>query len=198
MEKKTDNGLKARAVFLDRDGTINQDRGYVYRIADFHFYPRAVDAICSLNRAGWKVIVVTNQAGIAHGYFSEEDVRELHRFLHQEVAAGGGRLDGIYYCPHHPGGKVSKYAVSCGCRKPAPGMLLQAAAEHGLDLAKCWMVGDKFDVDIGLARNAGTRGALVRTGYGEGADALMQQSVFQPDLVAENLWEAVKAILAAG
>src|SRR6187399_1512044 len=150
------------AVFLDRDGTIIEESGYLDRLDRLVFFPYSIDAIRGLNRAGFAVVVVTNQAGIARGIVKEPFVGEAHRHIASRVEAGGARIDGFYYCPHYPGGSVPEFTRACDCRKPAPGMLRQAAADLDLDLARSFVVGDKWtDVQAGVA--AGARGILVRT-----------------------------------
>lgn len=158
------NSAQKRAVFIDRDGTINVEKEYLYRVDDFEFIPGAPQALRLLNEAGFLVVVVTNQSGVARGYFTEEDVGILHRHIAAELAKTGARVDAWYYCPHHPSGRGS-YSLACRCRKPLPGMLLEAALRHNIDLAKSVMIGDKLaDVEAGQA--AGCRTILVRTGYG--------------------------------
>ncbi len=157
------NHLK-KAVFLDRDGTINTEKEYLYRIEEFEFINGATDAICLLNRSGHLVIVVTNQSGVARGYYDEQDVIKLHQHIDKLLANAGARVDAWYYCPHHPQGR-GRYAKQCTCRKPLPGMLFNAAEELAVDLSSSWMVGDKIaDVEAGMA--AGCRSVLVLTGYG--------------------------------
>jgi D-glycero-D-manno-heptose 1,7-bisphosphate phosphatase len=153
-----------RAVFIDRDGTINEEKEYLFRTEDFAFIPGVPQAIRQLNEAGFLVIVVTNQSGVARGYYTEEDVHLLHRHIASQLEQYGARVDGWYFCPHHPSGRGS-YALPCRCRKPMPGMLLQAADRHAIDLESSVMIGDKLiDVEAGTA--AGCRTILVRTGYG--------------------------------
>ncbi len=157
-------GATKQAVFLDRDGTINVEKEYLFRPEDFEFTPGAVEAIKILNHAGYLVIVVTNQSGVARGYYKESDVLHLHKYIDNLLNARGARVDSWYYCPHHPNG-IDPYNEICNCRKPMPGMLLQAAAEHSIQLSKSWMVGDKIaDIEAGMA--AGCRPLLVLTGYG--------------------------------
>jgi D-glycero-D-manno-heptose 1,7-bisphosphate phosphatase len=154
-----------KAVFLDRDGTINEEKDYLFRPEEFAFIPGAPEAIARLKNAGFLVIVVTNQSGVARGYFGIDDVRRLHEHLQRQLAAIGTTIDGFYLCPHHPAHGVGEYRTECDCRKGRPGMLLQAAAEHGIDLRRSYMVGDKLaDVEAGQA--AGCQPILVLTGYG--------------------------------
>ena len=184
-----------RAVFMDRDGTISEEVGYVNHVSRYRVFPFAAEAVRTLNEAGWLAVLVTNQAGVARGYFKEDLIGEVHKVLTAELGRGGARLDAVYYCPHHPSVGEPPYRFDCDCRKPRPGLLLRAAGELGLDLPRCWMVGDRYS-DAELARNAGARSALVLTGYGRGE--LEHQSHAwprRPDLVAENLLEAVKKIV---
>jgi len=184
------------AVFMDRDGTLSHEVGYVNHLSRFRLYPWTVDAIRLVNQAGWLAVVVTNQAGVARGYFPESLIHEVHGRLQSSVAAGGARLDGIFFCPHHPSVGEPPYRQDCDCRKPRPGLLKRAEAELGADLARSWVVGDRHG-DLELASRVGARGALVKTGYGRGE--LEHHGAGwkrPPDLVAENLLEAVERILA--
>jgi D-glycero-D-manno-heptose 1,7-bisphosphate phosphatase len=184
-----------RAVFIDRDGTISEEVGYVNHVSRYRVFPFAAEAVRVLNEAGRLAVLVTNQAGVARGYFREELIGEVHKVLAAELERGGARLDAVYYCPHHPTVGEPPYRFDCDCRKPRPGLLLRAADELGLDLSRCWMVGDRYS-DTELARNTGVRSALVLTGYGRGE--LEHQShawPHRPDLVAEDLLEAVKKIV---
>jgi D-glycero-D-manno-heptose 1,7-bisphosphate phosphatase len=184
-----------RAVFIDRDGTISEEVGYVNHVSRYRVFPFAAEAVRALNGAGWLAVLVTNQAGVARGYFKEEMVGAVHGVLAAELERGGARLDAVYYCPHHPSVGEPPYRLDCDCRKPRPGLIRRAAAELELDLARCWMVGDRHS-DTELARNAGVRSAFVLTGYGRGE--LEHQSHawrHQPDLIAENLLEAVRKII---
>lgn len=154
-----------RAVFLDRDGTINVERDYLYRLEDFAFIPGVPQAIKALKAAGYLVIVVTNQSGVARGYFGTAEVERLHTHIQTELAAVGTAIDAFYYCPHHPQQGVGSYRVDCDCRKGRPGMLLQAARDHAIDLAHSYMIGDK-EADVEAGRAAGCTPILVLTGYG--------------------------------
>lgn len=155
---------RRRAVFLDRDGTVNVEKEYLHRFEDFDFIPGVPAAIARLRAAGFLVVVVTNQSGVARGYYDLSAVEQLHRQVDEELAKDGAAVDGWYLCPHHPSA-VQGDGSSCSCRKPLPGMLLSAAADLGIDLAGSFLVGDKgADVDAALA--AGCTPILVRTGYG--------------------------------
>ena len=180
-------------MFLDRDGTINVERNYLHRIADFSFIPGAPEAIRRLKAAGFLVIVVTNQSGVARGYFDEAAVHALHEHIQQLLAARGTRIDGFYHCPHHPIEGVGEYRVDCDCRNGSPGMLLQAAREHGIDLNQSFMVGDKL-ADIEAGRAAGCRSILVRTGYGTSEESRIVEQ-FPESWICEDLADAVEYIL---
>ncbi|MDT7603808.1 MAG: D-glycero-D-manno-heptose 1,7-bisphosphate phosphatase [Acidobacteriota bacterium] len=187
--------MRRRAVFIDRDGTISEEVGYVNHPTRYRVFPFAPEAIRALNEAGWLAVLVTNQAGVARGYFAEEMIGAVHDLLSQELARHDARLDAIYYCPHHPSVGEPPYRATCDCRKPKPGLIKRAAAEFSIDLAHSWTVGDRYG-DTELARNAGTRAALVLTGYGRGEFEHQRESwQHQPDLIAENLLEAVREIL---
>jgi len=191
-------GGPRRAVFIDRDGTISEEDGYVNHVTRYRVFPFAAEALRLLHDAGWLAVLVTNQAGVARGYFREELIGEVHARLASELGRAGARLDAVYYCPHHPSVGEPPYRQDCDCRKPRPGLIRRAAEDLGLDLAGCWMVGDRYS-DVELARNAGVRSALVLTGYGRG-ELEHQSHVWprRPDLVAENLLEAAREIVKAG
>ncbi|GGB01748.1 D-glycero-beta-D-manno-heptose 1,7-bisphosphate 7-phosphatase [Agarivorans gilvus] len=155
--------MKKAAIFLDRDGVINHDRGYVSQVDDFEFIDGAIEAMQQLKKAGWLLVVVTNQAGIARGYFTEEQFLSLTEWMDWSLADRGVDLDGIYYCPHHSDYGDESYRQDCQCRKPQPGMLLDAAKELNIDLANSWMVGDK-ESDILAAKNAGVMNRILVEG----------------------------------
>jgi D-glycero-D-manno-heptose 1,7-bisphosphate phosphatase len=188
------SGLRP-AVFIDRDGTISEEVGYVNHVSRYRVLPFAARAVRTLNERGWLAVLVTNQAGVARGYFKEEMIGQVHSVLAEELARGGARLDAVYYCPHHPSVGEPPYRFDCDCRKPRPGLIRRAAKELALDLSQCWMVGDRYS-DTELARNAGVRSAFVLSGYGRG-EWEHQRDVWkqQPDLVAENLLEAAREIV---
>ena len=181
------------AVFLDRDGTLIEEVGYLDRPERVALYPYAAAAIRALNRAGIRVVMVTNQSGVARGFFSEAVVHDVHAHIARLLARGGARIDAYYYCPHHPDGRVTEYAVHCECRKPGRGLVDRAVAEMGVDPLRSFAVGDRW-VDIGLARTFGGRGVLVRTGYGAGEEQ-RQPAGLSADIVVDNLAGAASWIL---
>lgn len=152
-----------KAIFFDRDGTLNVDVDYLHEPADFVWTEGAIEAIRWANEHGYLVIVVTNQSGIARGYYDAAAVHRLHDWMNAELARQGARIDAFYYCPHHPAGRVPAYTRVCDCRKPAPGMLLRAIAEHDVDPAASLMIGDALR-DITAAEKAGVRGVLYQGG----------------------------------
>jgi D-glycero-D-manno-heptose 1,7-bisphosphate phosphatase len=183
------------AVFLDRDGTLIEDVGYLDRLDQIMVFPWTVDVIRALNRAGLAVVVVTNQSGIARGLFTEAFVEETHRHLGAMLAAGGARVDAYYYCPHHPDGVVAAYRQRCDCRKPGTGLVDRAVRDLDLDRARSFVVGDKW-LDIALAKAAGARGILVRTGTGAAEEARPQPGV-SADAIVDNLAAAGSWILTS-
>lgn len=178
------------AAFIDRDGVINREREYVYRIEDFELVPGAIEGLRRLHEAGYALVVVTNQAGIARGLYTEADFQQLSSHMWQLLKGHGIDLAGIYHCPHHPTAGQGEYRRDCDCRKPAPGMLLRAAAELDLDLSRSVMVGDKRS-DAEAGRAAGIREAvLVRTGHGLSEDDERYASTF------DTLPQAVEHLLS--
>jgi D-glycero-D-manno-heptose 1,7-bisphosphate phosphatase len=176
------------AIFLDRDGTLNEAVGYVSHRSRFRLFPYSVESVRAIRDAGFLAVLVTNQSGVGRGYFPEELVQEIHRDFQRLLENAGTGLDGIYYCPHRPD-------EGCECRKPKPGMLIRAAKELGCDLSRSWMIGDnRTDLEAGW--NAGARSALVRTGDGEGNLAYEAKRWAKPaNLIATNLHQAVCDIL---
>lgn len=176
------------AVFMDRDGTITEEMDYLKEPEKLKLISRSAEAIRLLNENRMLAIVVSNQSGVARGYFTEETVERINKRLEELLKEGGAHLDGIYYCPHHPEFGPPKYRKNCNCRKPKPGMLLKAKKRFSLNLGKCYVVGDKVD-DIELARNIGAKGILVLTGYGR------RSKKINPDHTAKDLYHAVQWIL---
>lgn len=146
-------------AFLDRDGVVNADIGYLWRREDLIWIPGAPAAIRLFNELGWPVVVVTNQSGVARGYYQEEDVRSLHRWMSGELNKQGARIDAFYFCPHHPRGAIPAYTRECECRKPRPGMIRQAMADWQADPDRSFLIGDK-ETDLAAAEAAGIRGCL--------------------------------------
>ena len=151
------------AVFFDRDGTLNVDKEYLYRIEDFEWMEDAPQAIRWANQEGFLVIVVTNQSGVARGYFTEDDVLRLHEWMNEDLARAGAHIDAFYYCPHLPNGRVEAYAKECSCRKPKPGLIERACADFDIDREASIMIGDK-PRDVECAEAAGVRGVLYEGG----------------------------------
>ena len=178
-----------RAVLLDRDGTLVHPRHYPSRPEELRLYDDICEELRVVQQAGFRLIVVTNQSGIARGYFSEQDLRRMHEHLARQLASEGVSLDGIYYCPHHPAGRIPGLARRCECRKPAPGMLLQAARDHALDLSASWFLGDILD-DVEAGNRAGCRTILIDLG----TESLPQSAIRHPDFVARSTLHALHII----
>jgi len=181
---------KNKAVFLDRDGTINEEVEYLSDLKEFKLLPKVARAIKLLNDHGFKVIVITNQAGVARGYFGEDKVEEIHQEMKRQLREKRAHLDGIYYCPHHPTEGMEKYKKNCWCRKPNPGMLEKAAKDFDLDLGKSYVIGDQL-TDIELGNNAGCETVLVLTGCGKESYQKKGDCEARVNFVADDLEKAV-------
>jgi D-glycero-D-manno-heptose 1,7-bisphosphate phosphatase len=182
--------MKKRAVFLDRDGTLNVDVGYPRDFAQITLFPWSAEAVRRINVAGFVAVVVTNQSGVGRGFFSEEELQTLHRRMVEALAADGARLDAVYYCPQYDYAAEPRYRGGCACRKPTPGMAEQASRDFGLDLAASYMIGDKIeDVQLGLA--FGGTPILVRTGYGESSAVRLEALGLRAAAVVPHLLDAV-------
>jgi len=181
-----------REVFLDRDGVITQEPPhYAHEVSQLKLIPKTADAIRLLNENGFVVIVTSNQAGIAYGYYQEEDAILFHQAMKENLAQEGAHIDAIYYCPHHPEAKVERYRVDCNCRKPKPGMLIRAEKELNIDLKQSFIVGDKLS-DIEAGKRVGCKTIMVRTGHG--VEELKSKEI-DCDYVANDLHGAVQHIL---
>ena len=180
------------AIFLDRDGTIIELRDYLRSLDEIVLLPRAAEGLKLLADAGYLLIIITNQSGVARGYFDEEFVRAANDKLNEMLERRGVAIDAVYYCPHHPMYGSEGYKVDCDCRKPKPGMIDRAAADFDIDLRRSWVIGDN-EPDIKLAANAGLRSVLVRTGYG---GALAVQEYVCAKIVAADLYEAAERIIS--
>ncbi len=188
--------MSRAAIFLDRDGTICEEVGYVNHLSRSRLLPRSLEAIRLINQAGLLAVVTTNQSGVARGYFSQDLLEAVHAQLLSAVSSGGARLDAIYYCPHHPSEGSPPLRAACDCRKPRPGMILRAAREHGIDLSGSYVVGDSI-VDIEAGAAAGLPGVLVLTGYGRGLlEHQKHRFKTEPAHAAEDLLGAVRFILS--
>jgi D-glycero-D-manno-heptose 1,7-bisphosphate phosphatase len=178
------------AVFFDRDGTINKEAGYINSLQDLHIYPNAVEAVRLVNDAGMKVLVITNQSGVARGLIDENFLSEIHGKIRDHLARHGAVIDGFYYCPHHPTIGSEPYRQQCGCRKPEPGMLIRAAEDHGIDLGSSYVIGDHAS-DIQVAKRVSAKGILVKTGHG--LEHIHDDA--KPDYIAEDVLDAVLWII---
>lgn len=184
------------AVFIDRDGTLTEEVGYVNHPSRLRLLPRSAEAVRRLNEAGIAAVVATNQAGIARGYFSEDVMRAVNERLVEQLEEAGAHLDGLYVCPHHPTEGAAPFRADCDCRKPKSGLLRRAADDLGLDLGESAMVGDKAS-DLLVARPVGARAILVLTGYGLGEwEYRRTRFPVAPDHVAADLLDAVEWVIA--
>ncbi len=183
------------AIFLDRDGTLNEEDGHITSPEQLRLYSFAAEAVRLINRSGRKAIVLTNQSGVALNYFTEAALIEIHGRMEESLRSQGALIDAIYYCAHHPDYGSPPYRLDCDCRKPKPGLLERAAGDFNLDLDRCYIIGDRYrDVEAGHA--VGARGVMVLTGLGRGEyERDRQRWPRQPDHVAENLLDAVRWIL---
>ncbi|MFA5104546.1 MAG: HAD family hydrolase, partial [Candidatus Margulisiibacteriota bacterium] len=181
-----------KAVFLDRDGTLIEDVGYLSDEKDIRLLIGAAEAVSSLGKAGFKTVMITNQAAIARGIISESRFGEINAKVLSQFLSHGAGFDGVYYCPHHPTEGKGKYLAKCSCRKPFPGMILKAAKELGLDLSRSFMIGDRYkDIEAGI--NAGCKTVLVPTAGVKNAE---EKSSARPDHLAKNILEAAEWVIA--
>jgi D-glycero-D-manno-heptose 1,7-bisphosphate phosphatase len=179
---------KNKACFLDRDGVLIKEVNYLSSPDQVHIFSETISALKLLKKINYKIIVITNQAGVARGYFSEENIAEVHAEINKQLAKYNLYIDAYYYCPHHPKGTVEGYNIDCDCRKPNPKLILQAVKDFNIDLEKSFMIGDKIS-DLLAAKNAGCRAALVKTGHGSEHIEKTESLNFP---ILENIEEAVK------
>jgi D-glycero-D-manno-heptose 1,7-bisphosphate phosphatase len=180
---------KNPAIFLDRDGTINEEMGYINHVERFQIFPFVAESIKSFRDNGFKVVVVTNQSGVARGYFTELLLKKVHQKLIEYLEKHKTKLDGIYYCPHHPTEGKGIYKQKCNCRKPKTGLIERAVKEHNIDLSSSFMIGDRFK-DMIFARNLNIKSGFVLTGYGKGEYEYDSKNwMFMPDIIAKDLKE---------
>lgn len=185
--------MGSMAVFLDRDGTVNEEVDFLTSPRDLHLIPRSAEAIRKANDLGLKVFIVTNQSGVARGLISEAGLDDLHRALIERLAEHHARVDRIYYCPHHPSEGIDGYRKECDCRKPKTGMIDEAVREFGIDPARSFVIGDRT-VDVAMAKNAGARAILVLTGYGSAERELCERDQIPLDYVASDLYDAMEYV----
>jgi D-glycero-D-manno-heptose 1,7-bisphosphate phosphatase len=184
------------AVFLDRDGTINEDVGYLTDLAELHIYPYAPDAIRLLRRAGFAIVVVTNQGGIGRGVIADSLVQRTHEIIAERLARAGASVDAWFYCPHHPEAVVAGLSTPCDCRKPGIAMPVAAAARLGLDLRHSWVIGDHWR-DVQMGHGVGARAVLLRTGHGRDQEASRPEGQ-RVEAICDNLMAAAAFVLAQG
>ena len=190
--------MKKPAVFIDRDGTMNEQMGYVNHLSRFKILPRVPQAVRMLNHHGFLVLVVSNQSGVARGYYPLDLVKTLHHLLVTRIREKKGSIDGIFFCPHHPAGSVPEFSRDCDCRKPKTGLIEQACKSFEIDLLRSIVVGDMC-TDMELAQRAGLPGVLVKTGYGLGEiEYILPRKTVKPSHIAEDLLDAVRWILRRG
>jgi D-glycero-D-manno-heptose 1,7-bisphosphate phosphatase len=187
--------MKKPAVFIDRDGTINEQMGYINHPSRFIILPGVAEAFRILNQEGYHAIILSNQSGVARGYFPIDLVYNIHSIMEESIAGQGGRIDGVFFCPHYPKGSDPKYAMDCDCRKPGTGLINQACEKFEIDLSRSYMVGDHY-TDMELADRSNIKGILVKTGYGTGVIEYNLPSMKnKPSYIADDLLDAVKWIV---
>jgi histidinol-phosphate phosphatase family protein len=184
-----------RAAFIDRDGNLIHEVGYISSLERIKFYSRSVKAVKFLKENGYKIIVVTNQSGVARNYIPESFVRDAHKKISAMLKKHGLKIDAFYYCPHHPKKAViKKYLVDCSCRKPKTGMIDAAVKRFNIDLKESFTIGDKL-TDVHLGKNAGTKTALVMTGYGKKEKKLIKTPYDRPDVIAKDFYQAARMLV---
>ncbi|MBE9572576.1 MAG: HAD family hydrolase [Proteobacteria bacterium] len=190
--------MKRPAVFIDRDGTINEQMGYINHISRFVLLPGTAEGIRLLNRHQYLAIVVSNQSGVARGYFPMELIDRVHAHMKDLLAKEGANIDGIFFCPHYPRGIVPEYSVECDCRKPRTGLVQKACEEFDIDMKNSYVIGDRCS-DIELAERSNLQGIMVRTGYGLGdIEYVLPHKPFKPLYIARDLLHAVRWIIEQG
>ncbi len=183
-----------KAIFLDRDGTLNEEMGYINHSSRFVVFDFTFEAIRILNKSGFLVFIITNQSGLARGYFDEELLTGIHKQLIGEAKKENAIIEKIYFCPHHKDGSVKKYKADCNCRKPKPGMLLKAQKDFEVSLENSYMIGDRFK-DVKFGQTNGLKTIMVMSGYGLGEYTYQKESWQKhPDFICKNLLDAAKLI----
>lgn len=186
-----------KAIFLDRDGTINVEKDYLYKISDFEFLPGAVGALRILQAAGFQLIIITNQSGIARGFYTENDYHALNDWMLEELKRNDVDITAVYYCPHHPNAKVEKYRVNCDCRKPRLGLYEKAVADFNIDLSQSYVIGDKLR-DCAICRTTACRGYLISSNEKLEIIEAVQNGEYQNISYAADLMEAAEKIISLG
>ena len=185
--------MKHAAIFLDRDGTINEEVDFLVSHEHLRLISESAEAVREARKLGFKVFIITNQSGIARGMLTEKQLSDIHRTLLSKLQAQGASIDAIYYCPHHPDFGSGSFRRDCECRKPKPGMAVQAAHDFDIDLQKSFFIGDKM-IDVQTGNNAGGNSILVLTGYGKQELDLCRQNSVRVDYVAADLYDAIQYI----
>jgi D-glycero-D-manno-heptose 1,7-bisphosphate phosphatase len=184
-----------KAAFIDRDGNLIHEVGYINSLERIKFYSRSIKAVKFLKDNGYKIIVVTNQSGVARGYIKESFVKNAHKKINAMLGKYGLKIDGFYYCPHHPKKAViKKYLKDCSCRKPKTGMIERAVKKFNIDLKQSFTIGDKL-TDVHLGKNAGTKTALVLTGYGKKEKELIKTVYDRTDITAKDFYQAARMLV---
>ena len=183
-----------KAIFLDRDGTINVDKEYIYKVEDFEFEEGAVKGLKILQSLGYQLIIITGQSGIGRGYYSEEDYHKFMDHMHLQLARHNLLIDGEYFRSHHPEKGIGKYKIDCNCRKPKPGMICTAIAEYNINKENSWMIGDSL-TDIAVGKNAGINTAFIYSGGGSGSKNEKNYKTIKPNITCYDLLDAVKKII---
>lgn len=187
--------IKKPAVFIDRDGTVNEQMGYINHPDRFIILPHVAEAFRVLNKNEFLAIIVSNQSGVARGYFPIELVEHIHALMKESLMREGASVDGIFFCPHYPKGNVREYSIECECRKPKTGLIKKACEHFDIDLSRSYVIGDHY-TDMELAERAALKGILVKTGYGKGViEYNLPEMKFTPSYIAEDLLDAVKWIM---
>ena len=190
--------MKRPAVFIDRDGTINEQMGYINHISRFVLLPGTAEGIRLLNRHQYLAIIVSNQSGVARGYFPMELIDRVHAHMKDLLAKEGANIDGIFFCPHYPRGIVPEYSVECDCRKPRTGLVQKACEEFDIDMKNSYVIGDRCS-DIELAERSNLKGIMVTTGYGLGdIEYVLPHKPFNPQHIARDLLHAIRWIIEQG
>ena len=190
--------MKRPAVFIDRDGTINEQMGYINHVSRFVLIPGTAEGIRLLNRHRYLAIIVSNQSGVARGYFPMELIDRVHAHLNDLLAKEGANIDGIFFCPHYPRGIVPEYSVECDCRKPRTGLVQKACEEFDIDMKNSYVIGDRCS-DIELAERSNLQGIMVRTRYGLGdIEYVLPHKPFNPQHIARDLLHAIRWIIEQG